>query len=124
MTDKKQLFEQAAILVERMKTYRERGSLIFSDMNEKRTISTVYSYIYPGVHPSLACDSCILLYLNQITAWFSREYPLYQKTIAELEKPIAEKIPVVQKEPEVKKKEKIRSVFDEPNIIDLSGKKH
>ena len=84
MTDKQKVFELASILVERMKEHRQTATLKFKDMNEKKSIADVYKFIYPGVVTNLSCDSCVLQYLNLITVWYSREHPIYLKSIEEV----------------------------------------
>lgn len=77
--EKKVLFDKAKVLVDLMTEYRKTASLKFKDMNEKKTLVEVYNQIHPGVRVDLGCQGCVLSYMNTITSWYGREYPLYLK---------------------------------------------
>ena len=79
--DKKELFDKAALLLEKLNNYRKTSVLVFNDMDEKLMLKDVYNSIYPSVNVQLGCTACVLQYLNMLQAWYEREFPLYVQSI-------------------------------------------
>ena len=75
--DKKELFDNIAFLLDKLKGYRQTQTLSFANHDEKLILQDVYKQIYPYLHVDLSCSGCVLSYLNNLEAWYEREYPKY-----------------------------------------------
>jgi hypothetical protein len=76
-----QKFEQVKSLIDKLGEERKTGRISFKDMTEKLSLQTLYQMIYGNVQVQLSCDTCVRFYLEQLEAWYQREFPKYEKTL-------------------------------------------
>lgn len=55
-------------------------SKTFNDIEQRRLVGKLIKELVPSVQVDLACDGCIMNYLNHLLAFYEREYPKHIKT--------------------------------------------
>lgn len=76
--------EEKFIAIEKLKPKLEKmqksGTITFEE-GEKKSLQNVFLSIYGQVNMDLNCGTCIRFYLEQLDAWYTREYSKYQQSI-------------------------------------------
>lgn len=110
---KEEKFEMIEALKPKLVRMQKSGTVSF-EIDEKKNLQKVFISIYGQVNMDMNCGSCIRFYLEQLDAWYTREYPKHQQSIKETERVEAieptEVIEITQEINEKPKKEKQKAV--------------
>lgn len=87
---KEELFSQIETVLPYLHEFR-KYSVVKMPLAHKVYIQSIYKDIAPHVTTNLACDACVIGYLNTILSYYEREYPLYLKEAEIINSTIEEK---------------------------------
>lgn len=73
-------FEKAAVFLEILAENKKTGELNFKDSDGKLSFQNVYQSIYGRVEINFNCATCVRFCLEQLDAWYQREWPKHLAT--------------------------------------------
>lgn len=72
------IFKEIETLLPKVEQYNKTKSVYLS-LDEKLLIQKLYKELLPMSNPSLACDSCVIHYMNTLLSFHEREFPKFLK---------------------------------------------
>ncbi len=101
----KEIFFDIQQLLPILKAYQAQGSAEIT-IEQKLLLKKTYKQVNPSVTIDVSCGSCVVHVLYMLSAFFEREYPLYQQSLANdeaLPKVVISKVELPAKNEAVKK---------------------
>jgi hypothetical protein len=78
--NKEQLFQNIETILNYLKEYNRIQVIDFSkNPSDKDLFKAVLKQVYPSVQPDLTCASCVVHLMNNLQAYYEREYSKWKK---------------------------------------------